>query len=370
MAGHARPAAAVSQALRERGEEVAWAGPKQFLAPLLDHDVPIFPTGMRLYRDLRATDGTAVQAFLTGYVMPLARFVLRAVDDAVEAFAPDVVVADQHAIAGALVAYRRGLPWASLLPGSRQLPDLANGSQEVAEWIEGHLSKLAPDVPQERLPWLLYSPHLRLAFTTLALTGPLPLDDTTVLVGPVLGARPDDSPMPIVPDPARRTVLVTVGTLNVDISADFYRRVLEALAPLADRVSAVVVAPPDVLPDPPEHITVVPHVPMLRLMPHVDAVVSHGGMNTVAEALAHGVPLVVAPITLDQPTTAAQVVSCGAGLRADFDRATPDQLRAAILAVLDVPAYREAAARVRASFRAAGGAPAAAEHLQRLAHRG
>jgi zeaxanthin glucosyltransferase len=50
-----------------------------------------------------------------------------------------------------------------------------------------------------------------------------------------------------------------------------------------------------------------------------------------------------------------------------FARATPQRLRAAVTAVLDEPAYRTAAGRVGASFAAAGGAPAAAAHLARLA---
>jgi len=102
-------------------------------------------------------------------------------------------------------------------------------------------------------------------------------------------------------------------------------------------------------------------------MPHLAAVVSHGGANTVGEALSHGIPLVVAPITLDQPRTAEQVVRAGAGIRVDFNDATPAVLREAMTAVLDDERYRAAAERIRDSFTAAGGAAAAAGHLSRLA---
>jgi zeaxanthin glucosyltransferase len=76
---------------------------------------------------------------------------------------------------------------------------------------------------------------------------------------------------------------------------------------------------------------------------------------------------VVAPIKDDQPINAARVASAGAGVRVSFDRSGPAQLRAALLAVLDDPAYRAGAARVAASLAAAGGAAAAALHLERLA---
>src|SRR6185436_20489781 len=112
--------------------------------------------------------------------------------------------------------------------------------------------------------------------------------------------------------------------------------------------------------DAPAHVLVVPQVPMLELLPHLDAVVTHGGLNTVCEALAHGVPLVVAPIKGDQPINAAQVEAAGAGLRVSFHRSGHEKLRAAITAVLDDPAYRVAAKGIADSFAAAGGAPAAA----------
>jgi MGT family glycosyltransferase len=131
-------------------------------------------------------------------------------------------------------------------------------------------------------------------------------------------------------------------------------------------LQAVVVGPPDALPDPPENVLVTAHVPMLELLPKVDAVISHGGMNTVCETLAHGIPLVVAPIKHDQPLVAAQVAAAGAGIQVGFRDVTPAELGKAVRAVLDEPAYRAAAGRIRDSFTAAGGAAEAARRLERL----
>lgn len=150
----------------------------------------------------------------------------------------------------------------------------------------------------------------------------------------------------------------------MDIAKEFYARVTEALRPLGDRLQAVVVAPDGTIPDPPEHLLVRSRVPVLELLPRLDAVVSHGGLNTVCETLAHGVPLVVAPIKGDQPINAAQVAAVGAGRRVRFASVRPEPLREDLLAVLDDPSYRAAAHRVRESFAAAGGAAAAARHLE------
>lgn len=321
---------------------------------------------MRVYRGLRDTGTTAGQAFLDGYVLPLARFIIGAVDRAVESFEPDVLVVDQHAVAGALVAFRRGIPWAGLLPSSMALHQ--DRSADFDSWVSGPLAKLCVEhgLPEIDPLSVLYSPHLQVAFTTTALTGPVDVPPHVVLVGPAIAERPDDVPFPLDwLDPARRHVLVTVGTLNVDVAADFHRRVVDALD--GERVQGIVAAPADSLPDLPEHVLAIPRVPMFDLLPHMDAVVCHGGLNTVCEALSHGVPLVVAPITLDQPITAGQIVRAGAGIRVDFGTASSAELSGVIEAVLSEPSYRDAAHRVGESFRAAGGAPVAAQHLEELA---
>jgi MGT family glycosyltransferase len=154
-----------------------------------------------------------------------------------------------------------------------------------------------------------------------------------------------------------------MGTVNAEASGRFYAT---ALAARRDH-QVILVAPPELAPDPPASFIVRAYVPQLALLPHVDAVVCHGGHNTVCEALAHGVPLVIAPIKDDQPIVADQVVAAGAGLRIKFGRVGPDELRAAVERVRTEPAFREAAARVRASFTAAGGPAAAAEALEQLA---
>ena len=54
-------------------------------------------------------------------------------------------------------------------------------------------------------------------------------------------------------------------------------------------------------------------MPQLALLRHVDAVVCHGGHNTLCEALALGLQLVLAPVRDDHPLVADQVVAAGAG---------------------------------------------------------
>lgn len=363
LPGHAYPAVAVARAVRELGHEVAWAGSQAFLRPLVGPDTTVYPTGLRPYRGQRDRGIRSVKSLWEGFAVPFARFTAPAVDKAVAAFQPDVLVADQHALAGALVAHRRGLPWATLVVSQLELTRPFRDLPKVEAWVAANLATLWEGEPAVDLR---FSPQLVLVTGPALVREELP--EHFRLVGPVLGGRPPEPEFHWEGwDPSRRSVLVTMGTMSQDLAADFYRRAVAALRPLGDRLQALVIAPPDAVPDPPPHVRVVPRVPTLQLIPRLDAVVCHGGQGTVCEALAHGVPLVIAPIRTDQPIVAGQVAAAGAGIRLHFGRTRPDQLRDAILAVLDDPTYRSAARRVQETFPALGGPPAAATQLAELA---
>lgn len=369
LAAHANPAAAVSRALAGRGHEVAWVGSERYFRPLVGADATVFGTGLRPYRGQRDRGLRAVQSLWDDFVVPFAAAISARVETAAEEYRPDVVVADQHAIAGGLVAQRRGLKWASLAPTQMELARPFRDLPRVERWIDGRLATAAETVlgtaPQHDPR---FSPHLVIDFTTPALTGRHDPPAQVAPVGPAVGTRPavPDFPWPAL-DRDRRLVLVTIGTVATDLGREFFARVIRALEPLAGQVQAVVNTAPALVPDPPPYVLVAPRTPVLELLPRVDVMICHGGMSTTCEALLNGVPLVVAPIKYDHPIVAAQVAAAGAGQRRHFERATAEQFTESLEAVLDDPEYRKAAERIGASFAAAGGAEAAAERLERLA---
>ena len=364
LTGHAHPALAVADALSARGHEVAWCGPQPYFGSLAGPDATLFPTGTRLFRDQAGHGITALKSMWQQYILPMARFVLPAADRAILAYQPDVVVADQYALAGPLAARQHGLPWATLVTGAMELTHPLAALPRVDAWVRAQQASLCRDVGAPAGD-LLFSPYLVIAFTTSALTGTQAFPGHFVLTGPAMLELPCAFAWDLL-DPARRKVLITVGTLATGLAADFFRRAAHAIAPLGTTVQAIAAGPPDLLPDPPDNVLVMPRVPMLALMPALDAVICHGGMNTVCEALAYGVPLVLAPIRHDQPVVASQVVRAGAGIRVPFSRVSPGQLRAALSTVLGDPSYRRTAAKIGDSFAAAGGAAAAAARLESL----
>jgi UDP:flavonoid glycosyltransferase YjiC (YdhE family) len=371
---HLNPTVAIGQALSITGHEVAYCGPRSDLGALLEPGDAIYPTGKRYYRPDTGLGMASIQFLWDEFVLPCNRFILDAVDRAMVDFRPDVVVTDQYALAGGLVAHGRGVRWVSLCTGMLELtpppPDELPGLEDFVRDRVARVWALAGRDVEPALD-LRFSPHLVIGLTTAALTADAAIPPQCALVGPALGTRP---PMPGFAwhdwDPGRRHVLVTVGTMSAQMAEDFYRRMVLALEPLTDHTQALIVAPPELIPTPAPNVHVAPRVPVVELLPRVDAVVCHGGMNTVTEALAHGVPLVLAPMRRDQPTIARQVAAAGAGIAVPFASATAPQLRAAVEAVLREPSYRRRAQAVGDSFAAAGGARAAAAHLVALAGTG
>lgn len=366
LAGHINPTVGVAAELRAHGHEVAFAGAAEVVRALVGDGYPIHDCaiGDHPARPADARGPAALRFLWADFLVPLAEAMVPGVHAAVADVAPDVLLVDQQALAGALVADRLGLPWATSATTSAELVDPLGGLPKVRDWVHGRLAELAArhgDPLVDGDP--RFSRSLILAFTTAALAGPAERDVT--FVGPSIADRPElDFRWPAGWDTA---VLVTLGTANADVGERFLTACAQALAERS--VNAIVLDPAGVLGAQPPNVLVARQVPLLALLPRISAVVCHGGHNTVCEALWHGVPLVVAPIRDDQPIVADQVVAAGAGIRLRFNRASSARIGTAIDTVLTEASFRNAARTVGESFRHAGGAQAAAKALAHLAER-
>jgi MGT family glycosyltransferase len=374
LTGHVNPTVSVARTLEARGHTVAWAAHPGTVRPLLPDGARLYPLSEAAPDELiasvsehaRATRGAARLKFLwEEFLAPLARSMRPGVEAAVTEFSPDVMVVDQQAVAGALVARRRGIPWATLATTSAGLTEPLAGLPQVDRWLRELVATLEREAGLEPVDGGERSPHLVIGFTTDAMVGPADRFPAHYrFVGPSISDRPESATFPWDSLGDRPRVLVSMGTVNAEACARFYATTVAALG--GEALQCVLVAPPEMVREVPANFLLHRSVPQLALLPHVDAVVCHGGHNTVCEALAHGLPLVVAPIKDDQPIVADQVVATGAGLRLKFGRVQPPELRDAVHRVLTEPAFRAAAARVRDSFAAAGGAAAAATALEGL----
>jgi len=375
LTGHVNPTVAMGAALAARGHTVAWVGHPTQVRPLLpegacllalSEDVPQALVAASVDRRNKVRGLAAFKFLWDDFLLPLARGMVPEVEEAVRAFAPDVLVSDQQTLAGAIVARRLGLRWATTASTSAAVVDPLAALPKIKAWRDDRLHDLAREAGLPLAEEPDRSPHLVLVCSTRALVG----EDETfpahyAFVGPAIRRRPEPVPFPWESLAEGRRVLVSLGTLNAERGGPFFRAVVQGLAGVP--VQVVLVAPEDVAGPLPPNVLRRDYVPQLELLGHIDAVISHGGHNTVCETLLHGRPLVVAPIKDDQPVVARQVVDAGAGVRVRFGRATGPVIREAVTRVLDDPGFAAAARRIGDSFRAAGGAEAAADRLEALA---
>lgn len=375
LTGHVNPAVSVAHHLCRAGHEVAWVGYAKKIAPLLPASTRLLALDDREYAALEAefAEDTKRVRLLESlvflwerFLIPLTHLMLPGVEAAIDEVRPDALVVDQQALAGAFAARDRDLPWATLVPSAAEaVPRSDPGARMIWDFVDAQLEALQRALGREPIPRPENSPELVLVFSSRAFFGEHDYPATFRFVGPALSERPAvvDFPWDELRDVPR--VLVSLGTVNPERGRKFYRAVTEALG--SEPLQVILSAPRGLLGEIPANFLVRDYVPQLELLPHLSAVLCHAGHNTVAEALSHGLPLVMTPIRDDQPIVASLVERVGAGIRLRFGRLRPQTLRDAVRRVLDEPDFREAAARIRASYEAAGGAPRAAELLTELA---
>jgi MGT family glycosyltransferase len=155
-------------------------------------------------------------------------------------------------------------------------------------------------------------------------------------------------------DDGRPVVHVTQGTLD---NADLGRVLVPTMAALADDDVLVVATTGGPDPEPlraglPENVRLERFVPHDRLLPKVDVMVTNGGYGGVQQALANGVPLVIAGDSEDKPEVAARIEWSGTGVNLRTGSPSPRRIARGVRRVLADPTYRARARALQAEIAA------------------
>ncbi|KQN41877.1 glycosyltransferase [Frigoribacterium sp. Leaf44] len=235
------------------------------------------------------------------------------------------------------------------IAGLRELCERVDASF-TAEW-NAALAELAPHLPPstsafgEHGDLLLYNypgeladperehllpPHVWLGSAVRA--EPV---DAEVAAWLAAGAAPDPTPDH---DPAPAPfVYVSFGSF-LSVRSDVLGRVAEALRRVGVR-AAIALGSGDRsdLGEVPAEWLVREFLPQVTLLDAATAAVTHGGNNSVTEAMTAGVPVVVLPFSTDQFAGAAALERTGVGVALAPNTATVDELAEALRHVLDLP---------------------------------
>ena len=108
-------------------------------------------------------------------------------------------------------------------------------------------------------------------------------------------------------------------------------------------------------------------LPQTSVLPHVDAVITHGGNNTTTECMWFGKPMLVLPIFWDQHDNAQRVHETGFGIRLPTYDFEDGELAAALDRVLADDALRARCAAAGERLRQLPGTVAAADLIEGVA---
>ncbi len=192
----------------------------------------------------------------------------------------------------------------------------------------------------------------------------------SVLLGPTWHnlqtcVRATDDPWdPPVPD-GRRLIYLSLGSLG-SADVDLMRRLVELLADTPHRY-VVSRGPRHDEYELADNMLGAEFLPQTSVLPHVDAVITHGGNNTVTECMWFGKPMLVLPVFWDQHDNAQRVHETGYGIRLPTYALTRDQLAGAVDRLLTDAELRERSVAAGERLRARPGTVAAADLIQRVA---
>jgi len=169
--------------------------------------------------------------------------------------------------------------------------------------------------------------------------------------------------------PDRPTIYATLGTTFNQSPATF-QAILNALS--TEAVNAIVTVGHSMDPAQfqplPAHIHIERYIPQTAILPHCDAILFHGGYNSLHSALWHGLPVIITPLGAgDQYPTGLLCEKLGVGIMVKAQPPEPEAIREALNAVIEQPTYRARARRLQHDLKALPSLSEAVKRLETLA---
>jgi UDP:flavonoid glycosyltransferase YjiC (YdhE family) len=356
--GHLHPLVPLANALSAAGHEVAVCSARSFRSEVEAFGLRHFDAGL----DWLTSDHSTWNRFPP---MPppgpeFAEFVVKIFADittgqmatdllrVAREFGPDIIVRESMEYGGCIAAEVLGIPHASVAGNAYSAVDsprihyFPGNRRMVGEPLGRHRKSfgLSPD-PEIRMPFR----YLHLCFTPQSWDGidsPRPNNSrflrhvNTMHPGETLPNWINDLPLP-----NRPIVLASLGTV-FNKTPGILEAIIDAIG--REDVNLIVAIGRDENPKRfgslRSNVRLEAYVPQALLLPYCDVFITHGGFNSVKESLIAGVPMVVVPITADQPYSAERCAALGVGQAVPSGKRNATAIRDAFLDVLGDDAYR------------------------------
>jgi len=385
--GHVNPLVGVAQHLRAAGHHVGWLvvpepvdqvkklGVELVRLPMetpVDEIVTQGPEMSALARDAKA-----LRSWIQALLLDAVPAQIEPLRKALRAFQPDVVGTDPMLYQAYIACHLEQRPFAGISSSLNPVtPDHVD--VELTRTVRSLASARAALFGSHGLAPKFavcdaLGPMLTTCFATREYVGDGELHPAVKLVGPTrpLGDRGDEVPFPWERlDASRPFVYLSFGS-QIGWQPEIFARVARVLArravPLV--INAGVESHARGLAELPGQVITVRYAPQRELLAKAAAFVTHGGANSVMEAITAGVPMLVSPVCNDQPIQATFVERSGVGCVLNIPLATDDQIDEAFGALLEpeTNSFKRALAPISAAYRASDGAREVARLLVELA---
>lgn len=187
-------------------------------------------------------------------------------------------------------------------------------------------------------------------------------------IGPSIESRNETTDFPYEQLTDKPLIYIALGTI-FNNNPDFFKACLQAFAGVPYQVVMSIGNKVDLakLGAIPNNFIVRNHVPQIQILSRSALFITHGGLNSVIEAMYTGVPMfVIPPEGGDQPFIAHRVQELGAGQVIDPQRVSVQLLCKTATLILSQPSFAEASAIIGRSFQNAGGSTYAVDEIEKF----
>jgi len=366
--GHINPTLPIVKELVRRGEEVYYFSTKEFQSKIVATGAIFMDYGEEFNQFIKDFQPHGSHPFYTlmEYMLALNRAVSPIVLRQTEGMIFDALLHDVMFGGGNILAKMMNIPsiasCSSFVMEKPPLPArmLEPGFHPQLDYLYGTLNKVRTEwhTPDLQLSDIFFQHADRTLVYTSRRFHPLgeSYNSSFLFVGPSIMDREEKLDFPINTSEGMKLIYISLGTISNNC-IDFYNKCLETFAGRNYQVVISLGNKTNVaaLNSIPENFVIKNYIPQLELLKLADVFISHGGLNSVSEALYYGVPTLAIPQANDQPAVARRLTELGAGLELNMTELTSGLLLQTVEELLFNPDYKKQCIALGETFRQAGG---------------
>lgn len=407
--GHFNPFVPIIKGLLARGHEIVCMTGSRFEKPLEKLGAQFSPLPVQwdpgekevydFFPELRNKTGLAQLKFYLNHIMyDQVPDILVALKNVLDEFPADVIICDTFMVAGNWITELGGPPnirlsvlplslpakdiapfGLGLLPGKSVLTKLRNN---LLNWlfenllfkdVQIHVNSIRQQLGLTVFDKSFFIKGYEIPDLVLHTSTPLfeysrkELPQNFHYIGPIIAQENTDYSMPAWwadLDKSLPVILINQGTVAKNHD-DLIRPAIEALK---DEPVVVIIVPVETgeLNDLPENMYAEAYIPFGNLLPYIDVMITNGGLGGTQNALAHGVPVIVAGTTEDKMEVAARVENSGAGINLRKQSPSALDIKKAVNSVLLKPEFKQKAAELKADYAKYDAVKLAVEAIEEL----